>query len=296
MGQLFQKNGYFTARVGKIYHYGVPTQIGTDGLDDKPSWNMALNPNGVDHTREEPLLTNYTPNRGLGSAVCFHASKAKDDEHTDGMVANEAVRLLEQHGKEPFFIAAGFYRPHVPWIAPVKYFDQYPLSNIELIPYQEGEMRIAPELAYFTKPAHWGMDEKQRKEAMRAYYASIAFLDAQVGKLLDTPGTAAPGGGYHHRFLERSRLPARRTRAVDETDAVRGLGARAHDHERRGRNRARQRLPPHGGIARSLSHAGRCLRPSRHAFAPSRPEPGAAARQAGRRLDQARRHAGAPGC
>ena len=186
LGQLFQKNGYFAARVGKIFHYGVPTQIGTEGLDDKPTWNVALNPSGVDHTKEEPLLTNYTPNRGLGSAICFHASKAKDDEHTDGMVANEAARLLEQHGKEPFFIAAGFYRPHVPWIAPVKYFDQYPLSKIELIPYQDGEMRIAPELAYFTKPANWGMNEKQRKEAMQAYYASIAFLDAQVGKLLDT--------------------------------------------------------------------------------------------------------------
>ncbi len=185
LGQLFQKNGYFAARVGKIYHYGVPTQIGTAGLDDKPSWNVALNPAGVDHTKEEPLLTNYTPNRGLGSAICFHASNAKDDEHTDGMVANEAVRLLEQHAKEPFFIAAGFYRPHVPWIAPVRYFDRYPLSKIQLIPYQEGEMRIAPELAYFTKPAHWGMDEKQRKDAMQAYYASIAYMDAQVGKLLD---------------------------------------------------------------------------------------------------------------
>lgn len=185
MGQLFQKNGYFTARVGKIFHYGVPTQIGTDGLDDKPSWNLAINPNGVDHTREEPLLTNYTPGRGIGSAIGFHASQAKDEEHTDGILANEAVRLLEQHRNEPFFIAAGFYRPHVPWIAPVKYFDQYPLSRIELIPYQEGEMRIAPELAYFTKPAHWGMDEKQRKEAMRAYYAAITFLDVQVGKLLD---------------------------------------------------------------------------------------------------------------
>jgi uncharacterized sulfatase len=186
LGQLFQKNGYFAARVGKIYHYGVPGQIGTDGLDDRPSWNVVVNPNGVDHTREEPLLTNYTPKRGLGSAICFHASEARDEEHTDGIVANEVVRLLEQHRQEPFFLAAGFYRPHVPWIAPSKYFDLYPLNRIELIPFHEGEMRIAPELAYFTRPAHWGMDEKQRREAMRAYYASIAFLDAQVGRVLDT--------------------------------------------------------------------------------------------------------------
>lgn len=185
LGQLFQKNGYFSARVGKIFHYGVPSQIGTDGLDDKPSWNIALNPNGVDHTKEEPLLTNYTPQRGLGSSISFYASQAKDDEHTDGIVANEVVRLLEERRKDRFFIAAGFYRPHVPWIAPSKYFDLYPLEKIDLVPFDEGEMRIAPELAYFTRPANWGMSEKQRRDAIRAYYASIAFLDAQVGKLLD---------------------------------------------------------------------------------------------------------------
>jgi uncharacterized sulfatase len=185
IGQLFQKNGYFSGRVGKIYHYGVPGQIGTAGLDDAPTWNVAINPNGVDHTKEEPLLTNHTPNRGLGSAVCFYASPAKDDEHTDGMVANQVVRLLEEHRKEPFFLGSGFYRPHVPWIAPTKYFDQFPLNKIELIPFDESEMHIAPELAYFTTPANWGMSEKQRREAMQAYYASIAFLDAQVGKLLN---------------------------------------------------------------------------------------------------------------
>ena len=184
--QLFQDNGYFAARVGKIYHYGVPAQIGTAGLDDKPSWNLAINPNGVDHKQEEPLLTNYTPNRGLGSAICFYASPAKDEEHTDGITANEITKLLEEHRNDPFFLAAGFYRPHVPWIAPTKYFDMFPLDRIQIKPFDESEMRIAPEPAYFTNPANWGMDEKQRKQALQAYYASIAFLDVQVGKLLDT--------------------------------------------------------------------------------------------------------------
>jgi uncharacterized sulfatase len=183
--QLFQKNGYFAARVGKIFHYGVPGQIGTDGLDDKPSWNIVINPNGVDHKSEEPLLKNYTPGRGLGSAICFYASPAKDEEHTDGITAAEMTRLLEQHRNEPFFLAAGFYRPHVPWIAPTKYFDLFPLDKIQIKPFDESEMRIAPEPAYFTNPANWGMNEKQRKDALQAYYASIAFLDVQVGKLMD---------------------------------------------------------------------------------------------------------------
>lgn len=183
--QLFQKNGYFAGRVGKMFHYGVPGGIGTDGLDDKPSWNQVVNPNGVDHKSEEALLTNYTPQRGLGSSISFYASPAKDEDHTDGIVAAETIRLLEQNKSNPFFIGAGFYRPHVPWIAPTKYFDQFPLSKIQIKPFDESEMRIAPEPAYFTQPANWGLDENKRKDALRAYYASIAFLDAQVGKVLD---------------------------------------------------------------------------------------------------------------
>jgi uncharacterized sulfatase len=183
--QLFQKNGYFAARVGKIYHYAVPTQIGTDGVDDKPSWNRAVNPSGVDHTKEEPLLTNHTPGRGIGNAACFHASSAKDEEHTDGITAGEILGMMDEHRSDPFFLAAGFYRPHVPWVAPSKYFDLYPILKIEAPPFDESEMRIAPEWAYFTKPANWGMNVQQRKEAIRAYYASVSFMDAQVGRLLD---------------------------------------------------------------------------------------------------------------
>ena len=183
LGQLFQKNDYFVARVGKIYHYGNPGQIGTNGLDDEPTWNRRINPAGIDK-KEEPLLTNYTPGRGLGSSICFYASPAKDEEHTDGMVASEIVRMMEEHRGKPWFLGAGFYKPHCPYIAPAKYFDSVPLDRVKLVPFEEGEMNIAPRWAYFTNPAHWGMTEKQRLEAMRAYYATILFLDAQVGRLL----------------------------------------------------------------------------------------------------------------
>ena len=185
LGQAFQNNGYFSGRVGKIYHYGNPGQIGTDGLDDKPTWNRVVNPAGIDKLKEEPLLTNYTPNRGIGSAVCFYASPGKDEEHTDGMVAAESIRMIEEHRNGPFFVGAGFYRPHVPWIAPTKYFDMYPASKVDLRAFDEREMTIAPEVAYFTKPANWGMTEKQRRDAIQAYYASISFCDAQIGKILD---------------------------------------------------------------------------------------------------------------
>ena len=185
LGQAFQKNGYFSGRVGKIYHYGNPGQIGTDGLDDKPSWNQVVNPAGIDKLEEEPKLTNYTPGRGLGSAVCFYASPAADEKHTDGKVAAEVIRMMEAHKDEPFFIGAGFYKPHVPWIAPKKYFDMYPLESIDVRPFDNSELTIAPEYAYFTKPANWDMTPDQRREAIRAYYATISFVDAQIGKVLD---------------------------------------------------------------------------------------------------------------
>ena len=185
LGQAFQKNGYFVARVGKIYHYGNPGQIGTNGLDDEPTWNQRVNPAGVDKTKEEPLLTNYTPGRGLGSSIAFYASPARDEEHTDGMVATETIRLMQEHRGKPWFLGAGFYKPHCPYIAPSKYFDLVPLDKVKLVPFEEWEMTIAPRWAYFTIPAHWGMTEKQRLEGMRAYYAVILFLDAQVGRLLD---------------------------------------------------------------------------------------------------------------
>ena len=131
--QLFMQNGYFSARVGKIYHYGNPGQIGTPGLDDAPSWNVAINPRGIDK-EQESLLINHTPKRGLGSALAYLRADGTDEQHTDGMVATETIRLLEQHRDQPFFIACGFYRPHCPFIAPKKYFDLYSREQIPPMP------------------------------------------------------------------------------------------------------------------------------------------------------------------
>lgn len=183
LSQHFRQNGYFAARVGKIYHYGNPGQIGTDGLDDKESWDHVVNPKGIDK-EEEPLLTNHTPQRGIGSSLSFYSSPAADEEHTDGMVAEETIALMEKHRDEPFFLGAGFYRPHCPFIAPSKYFDMYPLSAVGTVPFHPVELEIAPKWAYFTDPPNWGLNDHQMREARRAYYASISFVDANVGKLL----------------------------------------------------------------------------------------------------------------
>jgi iduronate 2-sulfatase len=182
--QLFRRNGYLAARVGKIYHYGNPGQIGTSGLDDPASWDTVVNPRGIDKD-EEDKLTNLTPARALGSALAYYASPAPDEEHTDGKVATETIALLEKNKERPFFLGAGFYRPHCPFIAPRKYFDLYPIDRIPAPPSSPQPPPQVPPAAWFTSPPHWGVGELGQRESIRAYYASISFLDANVGRILD---------------------------------------------------------------------------------------------------------------
>jgi len=186
--QLFINNGYYAARVGKIYHYGNPGDIGTSGLDDPPSWQEFVNPAGIDRTTLEPDLLNYTPKRGLGSAMAFLSDKeGKDEDHTDGKVATEAIKLLEQNKDKPFFLAVGFYKPHTPYIAPKKYFDLYSQDQItlpEIAPDFE-ENALVPAISS-TKPwPYFGLTPEQAKEIKLSYYATISFVDAQIGRVLD---------------------------------------------------------------------------------------------------------------
>jgi len=188
LSQLYRNNGAFAARVGKIYHYGNPGDIGTSGLDDKPSWDLVLNPAGRDKTALEPEIINYTPKRGLGSAMCFLSDKeGRDEEHTDGKVATEAIKLLEEHQGKPFFLAAGFYKPHTPYVAPKKYFDPYPMDKIQLPKEPADHLKAVPKPALASTAPHplFGVTEDQARECKQAYYAAISFVDAQIGRLLD---------------------------------------------------------------------------------------------------------------
>lgn len=186
--QMFMKNGYYVARVGKMFHYGNPGDIGTNGLDDKASWNERFNPAGRDKTSLELDVINYTPKRGLGSAMSYYSDKeGKDEEHTDGKVAAQTIRLMIEHKNEPFFIAAGFYKPHCPWITPKKYFDMYKPDQISLPEITEETQKDYPALALAsTNPwPYFGINPDQALECKLAYYAAISFVDAQIGKLLD---------------------------------------------------------------------------------------------------------------
>lgn len=182
--QCFRQNGYFVARVGKLYHFGVPGGIGTDGLDDPPSWEYKFNPKGRDKTDEAQVFT-LTPGQ-YGGTVSWLAADGTDEEQTDGMGATEAIRLLEANKDKPFFLAVGFYRPHTPYVAPKKYFDLYPVAGIELPPLSDLDRERNPAPAYASaKKDQDAMTDDQRKSAIQAYWASVTFMDAQVGRVLD---------------------------------------------------------------------------------------------------------------
>lgn len=184
MPQLFRNNGYYAARVGKLYHYGVPTQIGTNGFDDPPSWEQTFNPSGRDKAEEEKIFT-LVP-RSYGGVLSWLAADGTDAEQTDGLIAAQAVKLIEQQRDKPFFLGVGFFRPHTPYVAPKKYFDLYPPEQIKLAELSADDQTRTPAPAYASaKREQENLPEATRQNAIQAYWASISFMDAQVGLVLD---------------------------------------------------------------------------------------------------------------
>ena len=186
MPQLFKNNGYSTARVGKIYHYGVPSQIGTNGLDDPESWDYVHNPKGIDKTKEKEIIT-LIPEK-YGATLSWLSMDGDDKLQTDGLGATETIRLLEQFAQDdtdkPFFLAFGLYRPHTPYVAPHKYFDLYPTDSITVPPIQHP--RVPAAAFHRARAEQDNMTNLQGKQAIQAYRASISFMDAKVGRVLDS--------------------------------------------------------------------------------------------------------------
>ncbi|MGY8768668.1 MAG: sulfatase [Pirellulales bacterium] len=192
LGQLFRNNNYHSARAGKIYHYGNPSQIGTDANDDPATWDIRFNPAGIDSTQEEKI-TNYGPNKGLGISMAWWDPVSKDEDHTDGQVASRIIDQIKNRGDKPFFLAAGFFNPHCPYVAPKRYFDMYNLDEITIPDLDEAkeDLKDVPEMAVSRDTRNWpyyfdGITVEQARKCKLAYYASVSFVDAQVGRLLDT--------------------------------------------------------------------------------------------------------------
>ena len=182
-------DGYFAARIGKLYHYNVPKSVGTNGHDDPGSWELELNPAGCDRLIEEPDI--FSLRKGsFGGTLSWYASPRPDELHTDALLADDAIWVLERCAKRrdrPFMLALGFYRPHTPYVAPKKYFAPYKLSEMPVVQGWEEDQRDIPKYGLGShKKEHDLLNDDLRRQAIQAYYASISFMDAQVGRVLDS--------------------------------------------------------------------------------------------------------------
>ena len=191
--QAFRQAGYFVGRIGKLYHYNVPFSVGTDGHDDPASWELELNPAGVDRREEEPKIFSLQPGQ-FGGTLSWYASPRPDAEHTDGLLAADAEWVLQRCGRDrsrPFFLAVGFFRPHTPYVAPKDpYFGLYPEAAMPVVADVKADQADLPAAALGSyKKEQDKLTDELRRQALQAYYASISFMDAQVGRVLDALDT-----------------------------------------------------------------------------------------------------------
>jgi len=181
----FRNQGYATARCGKIFHLGVPT--GLESMDDPQAWDF-----GTPFKSELP----FPPKRpsvvdvktGKKQGLSWQEIHGGDEQLVDGAFASTAIEWLSKHDKtRPFFLAVGFHRPHLPLVAPAKYFDLYPFENIRLpeAP-KDDETDIPPPARNGAVPGYTlSATPEQRRAAIRAYLACVSYVDAQAGRVLE---------------------------------------------------------------------------------------------------------------
>jgi iduronate 2-sulfatase len=153
----FQTNGYFTARVGKVYH---------SRFEEEFRWDLVVDT--YDAVPEE-------------APVVWGPSPRRDEEEPDGRAARRAAEILAGKRDRPFFLAVGFLKPHDPWVVPEAYFRMYPPESVTL-------PREDPGAASLFEPRRGvslNLPREKWKEALAAYYASVTFVDAQLGVILD---------------------------------------------------------------------------------------------------------------
>jgi arylsulfatase A-like enzyme len=195
LSQYFKIHGAFAASVGKIYH---------PGFDDEHSWSVPnkykLGPTFGDPNLMEELKKERQARIAAGEkdpplrGPSIQIADVPDDGLPDGKIANYAIELLRQNKDKRFFVAAGFLKPHLPFVAPRKYWDLYPPESIKLpanrkpptgVPKQavhnSGELRQYSDIPKQNQP----IPDEMQKELIRGYLAATSYMDAQVGRVLD---------------------------------------------------------------------------------------------------------------
>ncbi len=207
MPQFFAEQGYRTESLGKVFHIGHGN-LGDPGTFSVPHYKEKvieyLDPASTDGgklTREEAYFTNQELGNigSLPRGAAFESPDVQDEAYADGRVAAETIRRLQaakqrrrQEGT-PFFIAAGFARPHLPFSAPRKYWDLYDPQKLPMPEYEElpaGAPAVAGKRGgeitnYKPVPPRGDVGEKLKRQLIHGYYASASFVDAQIGKVLD---------------------------------------------------------------------------------------------------------------
>ena len=188
--QHFKNHDYFCQNIGKMFHNMGETQ-------DRRSWSIDEVLFKGTHAADT-IHSNTPPTRrdlNVKKAPVTEAHDVPDTAYRDGQIANLAAATLREHPADgqPFFLAIGFWRPHLPFVAPKKYWDLYDLNTISPTA-SNAAPKGAPEIALHESREIRGYDGTPKDRPFTAeeirhyrhgYYASISFMDAQIGKILD---------------------------------------------------------------------------------------------------------------
>ncbi|MEM0897638.1 MAG: sulfatase [Verrucomicrobiota bacterium] len=186
----FKEHGYTTISLGKVFHHTDDNAHGWSEPPTKPRAERYITPQSRQATIKDRKGRDRGPSWENGGDV-------PDDAYTDGLIANHAVdklRELASEPEKPFFFAVGFTKPHLPFVAPGSYFENYPASKVTL-PNNYFSPKNAPKGAihnsgelrnYSDIPKTGVLPEEKAKELIRGYYAATSYTDAHIGRLLDT--------------------------------------------------------------------------------------------------------------
>ena len=175
--QFFRQQGYFSGGAGKIFH--------SEKMSDAASWDFYEDQPPQDKEEQAAIDARYGAAGGKTDGQPRAYQLTTDGTRTrDGKNVRTILRLMQEKAaaKQPFFLAAGFHKPHLPWTAPKKFFDLYPAGSITLP--SEPAMRDIPPIAMQTELTGNAQPDS-RVEAIRGYYACVSFTDSHVGLLLD---------------------------------------------------------------------------------------------------------------
>ncbi len=202
--QFFKQHGYDSLYIGKVFHPGQTDEANSWSrpvkLPGKAGYNAGEyklpESNAIVAKRREEAVTKYGEEvlrEGLGGGPAWEAAAEPDSEYLDGRVADGAIATLRAlKGGKPFFLGVGFHKPHLPFVAPKKYFDLYDPEKIELTgtrnPPKDGPT-IARHSSFELRtrtlvPTSGPIDDATSRELLRAYYACTSFIDAQIGRVL----------------------------------------------------------------------------------------------------------------